>query len=45
MTNDLPDPIDPDLTGTIFDFTPVPLERTRSNGWSPLAQRRFILAL
>lgn len=42
---DSPDPVDPDLTGTIFDFTPVPLDRVRANGWSPLAQRRFILAL
>lgn len=55
MTHDLPDPNEPafaeaaadtpDLTGTILDFTPVPLERIRSNGWSPLAQRRFIHAL
>lgn len=55
MIDDSPDPIEPtfaeasadtpDLTGTIFDFTPVPLERKRSNGWSPLAQRRFIHAL
>lgn len=45
MTNDSSDPTEPDLTGTIFDFTPVPFERVRSNGWSPLAQRRFIHAL
>jgi hypothetical protein len=36
---------DLDLTGTIFDFTPVPLERVRNNGWPPLTQRRFIRAL
>ncbi len=36
---------EPDLSGTIFDFTPVPLERVRSNGWSPLVQKRFIYAL
>ena len=35
----------PDFSGTIFDFTPVPLERQRSNGWSALVQRRFIYAL
>lgn len=45
MTNDAPNPLEPDLTGTIFDFTPVPFLRARSNGWSPLAQRRFIHAL
>ena len=33
------------LTGTIFDFTPVPMARTRANGWTPHAQRRFIQAL
>ncbi len=37
--------MDPDLKGTILDFTPVPLERVRGNGWSPLMQRRFIHAL
>lgn len=36
---------DPDLSGTIFDFTPVPMDRVRAGGWSPLAQRRFIRAL
>ncbi len=45
MTNDLPSALDPDLTGTIMEFTPVPLERRRANGWSPLVQRRFIHAL
>lgn len=55
MTDSTPDPLDPafaeamadqpDLSGTIFDFTPVPLERARANGWTPLAQRRFIHAL
>jgi hypothetical protein len=33
------------LTGTIFEFTPVPMERTRANGWTPTTQRRFIHAL
>ncbi len=45
MTNDSPSALDPDLTGTIMEFTPVPLERRRANGWSPLVQRRFIHAL
>ena len=45
MTNDSPNPLDPDLTGTILEFTPVPQARARSDGWSPLAQRRFIHAL
>ena len=45
MTNDSPDPLDPDLTGTIMEFTPVSLERLRANGWSPPVQRRFIHAL
>ncbi len=45
MTNDSLNPHEPDLSGTIFDFTPVPLERVRSNGWSPLVQKRFIYAL
>ena len=35
----------PDLSGTILDFTPVALERHRSNGWSAKVQRRFIYAL
>jgi hypothetical protein len=35
----------PELSGTILDFTPVPLARKRSNGWTPLAQKRFIYAL
>jgi hypothetical protein len=26
-------------------FTPVPLDRRRSNGWTPVQQERFILAL
>ena len=39
------EPSDPDLSGTMFDFTPVPMERVRAGGWSPLAQRRFIRAL
>lgn len=45
MTDDSPSPLDPDLTGTIMEFTPVPLERRRANGWSPPVQRRFIHAL
>lgn len=55
MTDDLPNPLDPafaeatandpDLSGTIIDFTPVPQTRIRSDGWSPLVQRRFIHAL
>lgn len=40
-----PEPSDPDLAGTIFEFTPVPMQRARAGGWSPLAQRRFIRAL
>ena len=39
------EPSDPDLTGTIFAFIPVPMARVRAGGWSPLAQRRFIRAL
>ena len=35
----------PDLSGTIFDFTPVPLIRHRRDGWTAEAQRRFIAAL
>lgn len=45
MTHDSQNPNEPDLAGTIMEFTPVPFERTHSNGWSPLAQRRFIHAL
>ena len=45
MTDDVPNPLDPDLSDTMFDFTPVPQKRIRSDGWSPLAQRRFIYAL
>lgn len=33
------------LAGTIFAFTPVPLQRVRADGWTPLAQERFIRAL
>jgi hypothetical protein len=33
------------LAGTIFDFTPVPMERMRAGGWSDEVQRRFIKAL
>ncbi|MDX2210805.1 MAG: hypothetical protein SFV20_10665 [Sphingopyxis sp.] len=39
------EPSDPDLSGTTFAFTPVPMDRVRAGGWSPLAQRRFIRAL
>jgi len=42
---DPPFPHDPDLSGTMLDFTPVPMERVRADGWTPLAQRRFIFAL
>ena len=45
MAHESPNPHDPDLSGTILDFTPVPMERRRSNGWSALTQRRFIHAL
>ena len=39
------EPSDPDLSGTLFAFTPVPMARVRAGGWSPLTQRRFIRAL
>ncbi len=29
----------------LLTFTPVPLDRKRSNGWTPAQQERFILAL
>ena len=29
------EPSDPDLSGTIFAFTPVPMDRVRANGWTP----------
>ena len=45
MTDESPNLLDPDLTDTIMAFTPVPMERIRCNGWSPLVQRRFIYAL
>lgn len=45
MIDDSPDPLNPDLTGMLFDFTPVPLERVQANGLSPLVQKRFIYAL
>jgi hypothetical protein len=45
MTNESPNCIEPNLSGTILDFTPVVPTRKRSNGWSPLAQKRFIYAL
>ena len=43
LTEPLFDPRDPDLSDTIFAFTPVPM--TRQRGWTPVAQRRFIAAL
>ena len=33
------------LAGTLMEFTPVPQERRRHDGWSADRQRRFILAL
>jgi hypothetical protein len=45
MTNESPNCIEPNLSDTIFDFTPVVQTRKRSNGWSSLAQKRFIYAL
>lgn len=45
MTDESPHQFQPDLSGTILDFTPVPLQRKRSDGWTPLVQRRFIYAL
>lgn len=33
------------LTDSILAFTPVPLTRSRSDGWQPLRQEQFILAL
>jgi hypothetical protein len=35
----------PDLTGTLFDFTPVPMARARRDGWTAAVQRAFIHAL
>ncbi|MBL0924915.1 MAG: hypothetical protein IBJ12_10685 [Sphingomonadaceae bacterium] len=45
MTYDSPHPHEPDITGTILDFTPVAFDRRRAKGWTPLTQRRFIEAL
>jgi hypothetical protein len=36
---------EPELSGSILDFTPVPLQRRRYDGWSPEMQKRFIRAL
>ena len=36
---------EPELSGSILDFTPVPLQRRRYDGWSPETQKRFIRAL
>lgn len=33
------------LEGTILAFTPVPQQRRRADGWTPLTQERFIRAL
>lgn len=33
------------LDGTILAFTPVPHQRRRADGWTPLTQERFIRAL
>lgn len=38
------DPNDPDFD-ELLAFTPVPMLRKRSNGWSAERQRRFVLAL
>jgi hypothetical protein len=35
----------PDLTDTLFAFTPVPTARARRDGWSAEVQRGFIQAL
>jgi hypothetical protein len=45
MTDSTPSATSLSLKGTIFDFTPVPMERQRHNGWTEVAQRRFIAAL
>jgi hypothetical protein len=45
MACDSPNPYEPDLAGTILDFTPVAFDRRRAKGWTPLTQRRFIEAL
>lgn len=45
MEQDISPPNGPDETGGRFDFTPVPLQRRRYDGWSPLVQKRFIHAL
>jgi len=34
-----------DATDDPIDFTPVPRQRKRRNGWTELAQRAFIAAL
>ena len=41
------DPVPPDirLPGSATAFTPVPLARKRTNGWSVVTQERFITAL
>lgn len=35
----------PDSFEDLLDFTPVPMTRTRSDGWTPRAQRMFVYAL
>jgi hypothetical protein len=39
------DSFDADQAALIADFTPVPLERQRTDGWTPIAQKRFVIAL
>jgi hypothetical protein len=43
MTDSLP--LETSRGGSICDFTPIPMERQRANGWSPAQQERFIQAL
>lgn len=45
MEQEIAQPDEPDETGARFDFTPVPLQRRRHDGWSPPVQKRFIHAL
>lgn len=45
MTQDTSPHEGPEPTDAGFDFTPVPLQRRRYDGWSPLVQKRFIHAL
>lgn len=45
MTQNAMLPPIPCLLGTCLAFIPAPMERQRSDGWSPKQQERFILAL